>query len=177
MWIVVFLLASKHSVWSQLYTTVTGNVSFVSDAPLELIKASSNQMQGALDVLQKTFAFKVYIKSFDGFNSPVQRTHFYENYMEVSDFPLATFKGKILEDIVQGNHDYRAKGLLDIHGTVVERIINIQLDIQPDQVTYDAEFEVPIANHGIEIPRIVYQKIAETISVSVSGTLYQRSNE
>lgn len=159
---------------SQVYTTLDGQVSFISEAPLEIIKASSDQLQGVLDLDNKTFAFRIYIKSFNGFNSPLQKEHFYENYMEVSEFPLATFKGKILENIEKDRSKYRAKGMLEIHGVSVERIVEISLEINEDAADFYATLAVPLVDHEINLPRIVYQKIAEEILVTVSGSLNKR---
>lgn len=160
---------------SQLYSTINGNVHFVSDAPLELIEASSTQMQGILDVGKKTFAFKMYIKSFSGFNNPLQQIHFYENYMEANDYPNAIFKGKILEPINKNEGTYRAKGTLEVHGQSVERIIEVTLDVTDNSVTFTSTFSVPLVDHDIKLPRIVYQKIAEEIIVTVNGTMALKS--
>lgn len=156
---------------AQQFTMINGHIDFLSNAPLEIIKASSEQLQGVLDKDNKTFAFKIYIKSFDGFNSPLQKVHFFENYMEVREFPLATFKGKILEEIDINRKIYRAKGILLIHGIGVERIIEVNLNIDTKQVDFSASFLVPLEDHNIDLPRIVYQKIAEEINVHVHGSL------
>jgi len=157
--------------YGQVYTTISGEVAFVSDAPLEIIEASSNQMQGVLDIGKKSFAFKMYIKSFEGFNSPLQQVHFYENYMQVNDYPIATFKGKILEEIENGENLYRTKGKLEIHGKAIERIIDVKLSISEKKVIYSSDFIVPLQDHDIKLPRIVYQKIAEKINVSINGEM------
>ncbi len=155
----------------QIYGTIEGQVNFISKAPLEIITASSNQMQGLIDLDKKVFAFKIYIKSFNGFNSPLQQIHFYENYMEANDFPIATFKGKILEPIQHGKGLYRAKGILEIHGQSVERIIGVEMIIDNKQIKYAATFLIPLEDHDIQLPRIVSQKIAESIEVSVDGEM------
>lgn len=156
-------------IYGQIYSSIDGKIHFVSDAPLELIEADSDQMQGIIDLEKKTFAFKIYIKSFHGFNSPLQQVHFYENYMETNEYPIALFKGKILEEIKQGKTIYRAKGILDIHGQALQRIIEVELDIQDNLILYNSTFFIPLADHNIELPRIVYQKIAKNIRVTVSG--------
>jgi len=161
-------------IFGQIFTTKDGQINFVSNAPLEIIKAESTDLQGALDLAKSTFAFKIYIRTFEGFNSPLQQEHFYENYMEVSDFPLATFKGKVLEKIIDGKGSYRAKGFLDIHGKKVERIIEFELDRLESEVTFTSSFLVPLEDHSIDLPRIVYQKIAETINVEVQGKMKLR---
>ncbi|HTF27318.1 MAG TPA: hypothetical protein VK625_00660, partial [Flavitalea sp.] len=57
-------------------------MSFTSNADLELIKAASNKVQGLIDPATNQFAFSVDVKSFQGFNSELQREHFNEKYME-----------------------------------------------------------------------------------------------
>ena len=131
-----------------------GKASIKSEAPLELIKALSNTLRGAIDPASKSFAFSIRINSFEGFNSEIQQTHFLENYLEQKKYPQATFKGKFIEDIpfdTPGTYSVRAKGNLEIHGSA-----RIQ-----------THFLVPVADHGIIIPKIVMQKIAEEIDVDI----------
>ena len=170
----LLILFSGAKLSAQIYSCVDGKVSFISEAPLEIIKASSNQLQGVLDLDNKTFAFKIFIKSFEGFNSSLQQEHFYENYMEVADFPISTFKGKVLENFTPGQSKYRAKGILNIHGVEVERIIDVTLNLDQKSVDFYATCIIPLVDHEISLPRIVYQKIAEEILVSIEGTLNLR---
>ncbi len=156
----------------QIYNTNLATAKFKSEAPLEIIKAESNQLKGALDLKHKTFAFKLFVKSFDGFNSPLQKEHFYENYMEVKSFPESIFKGKILEDIdISTSNEYRAKGILSIHGLSHEIIIDVRLEPLNDSVHFASKFDIRLKDYKIDLPRIVYQKIAEIISVEVFGEL------
>ena len=155
----------------QVFSSNNGNVDFISNAPLEIIRAHSDQLQGVLDVDEKYFAFKLYVKSFDGFNSTLQRVHFFENYLEVNSFPLAIFKGKILEGLEKGKGKYRAKGILEIHGVKVERIIDVEINISDNSVAFSTSFLVPLVDHNIDLPRIVFQKIAEEIKVNVQGAM------
>src|SRR5687767_16000291 len=90
-----------------------GEINFASNAELELIKASSNKVQGLIDPSNNQFAFTVDIQSFRGFNSELQREHFNEKYMESERFPRAKFSGKIIEQIdltVNQTYEVRAKG-------------------------------------------------------------------
>jgi len=150
-------------------------ISFISDAPLELISAESEMCSGLLDPNTSRFAFKVKLKSFEGFNSPLQREHFNENYMESEKFPEASFSGRILDPtpIEQGEKvKVRVKGDLKIHGISQERLIEVELKLNTDEtLTFYGEFEVLLEDHEISIPRIVYQKIAEIIKVKISGIL------
>jgi hypothetical protein len=159
---------------SNIYRTENGRVTFVSEAPLELISAESNELKGAVDPNKLTFAFQLNVKTLKGFNSPLQQEHFYENYIESEKFPVATFSGKIIEKVdfkVQGSIPIRAKGILKIHGVEQERIINCNLVIQPDSFHVTSEFIIPLADHNITIPKLVYQKIAEEIKVTIDAQL------
>ena len=116
----------------------------------------------------------MYIKSFEGFNSRLQQIHFLENYMESDEHPLSTFTGKIIEDISADISDYRAKGILEIHGVKNEVIIPINLEYKDLNLSFESTFQVRLEDHEITIPKLVYQKIAEVIDVKVSGQLILR---
>ena len=160
-----------------IYQTVSGNISFSSEAPLELIRASSDQLIGLLDNDKKTFSFKINIRSFQGFNSPLQREHFNENYMESDKFPQASFSGKIIEEVdlgKDGEYEVRAKGLLTIHGVAQERIIKTNVSVKNKKITITGKFSVLLSDHNIPIPIVVYKKLANEIKVEVNTILEPR---
>jgi hypothetical protein len=145
-----------------------GKAQIDSEAPLEVIKAESNALRGIIDPSTKGFAFSVSVNTFIGFNSEIQQTHFLENYLEQKKYPQARFTGKLIEDIpfdVPGIYSVRAKGNLEIHGITKERIIRGTLTIRKESAHVETTFLVPVSEHGITIPKIVNQKIAEQISV------------
>jgi polyisoprenoid-binding protein YceI len=153
---------------------IEGTVAFVSDAPLERIEASSTLLKGIVDASSKTFAFTLDITSFQGFNSPLQRVHFNENYMEADLYPVATFSGKFIEDIdllSDGAHEVRVKGKLKIHGVEKERIIKGSVTIARGTMRIQSIFSVLLEDHNIRIPRVVYQKIAKMVTVDVAISL------
>ncbi len=151
-----------------------------SDAPLEMIKAESKALRGVIDPSTRSFAFTMRINSFEGFNSEIQQTHFLENYMEQKKYPQATFKGKFIEDIpftTPGVYSVRAKGILDIHGISKERIIRGTLTIREGSAKIQVHFLVPVSDHGIIIPKIVMQKIAEEIEVDIDVEFVESKRE
>jgi len=159
------------------FSTDTGTINFVSNAELELIKASSGKLQGIIDPGTNQFAFSIVVQSFVGFNSDLQREHFNEKYMESEKYPKITFSGKIIEKIdytTDGSYEVRAKGDLDIHGQKQTRIIKSKIEIVDGVLTIVADFKVPLADHNISIPRIVNQKIATEIEVRVNADMTLR---
>jgi hypothetical protein len=155
-------------------STDRGEISFTSNAPLEMIKASTNKVSGNIDPATNQFAFLVPITSFIGFNSDLQRQHFNDNYMESMKYPRASFSGKIIEQVdysKDSTYSVRAKGDLDVHGQKQTRIIKGKLIVNRGTVRLEAEFIVPLTDHNIAIPKIVSQKIATEIDVNFRATL------
>jgi len=174
---IIFLLTAIPDAFTQdkdqIYICRNGSVSFISDAPLELIKASNEKLSGALNVNDRSFSFQVPTKAFEGFNSGLQKVHFNEDYMETELFPNSTFKGKIIEEVdltVPGEYKIRAKGKLYIHGVEIDRIVRCDLRVSDNKIKVNAAFTVFIADHNISIPSILNQKIATEIKVNVDFT-------
>jgi hypothetical protein len=178
LWMSVALVAlTAFRIVPNLFHATEGKISFRSDAPLELIKASSNSLVGIIDTVKKTFSFKVSISSFQGFNSKTQQEHFNENYMQTDKYPEASFKGKIIEEMdfaKDGTISVRAKGMLNIHGIEKERIIKADLTIKNNIIILRSNFTVLLSDHNIPIPKVVYQKLANEIKVEVNTTLQPR---
>ena len=178
--LIIVILTSFSSLFAQrgkIFSTTTGTINFKSDAPFEMIKASSNEMAGLLDTDKKTYAFKVKIQSFQGFNSDLQKVHFNENYMQSNLYPDASFSGKIIEDVdfnKDGQYSVRAKGKLVVHGVSQERIIKTDLTVRQGKVFAKSAFTVLLADHSIPIPKVVKDKLANEIKVDVSAQLVPR---
>ena len=172
--LLISALAFPAMAQGKIYKTAEGKISFVSDAPLEIISAKSGKMEGVIDAGALSFAFSVVIQTFEGFNNGLQKQHFNENYLETNKYPAATFSGKIIEHIdisKPGTYQVRAKGQLDIHGRSKERIIKVDLISTGIEISVSTLFMVPLIDHQIEVPRIVNQKIAQEIAVTVQAIL------
>ena len=177
--LILFMLHTAAGLQAQpVYEISNGLVRFHSDAPQELIRASSRKLQGVLDITRKTFVMRIGISSFEGFNSPLQREHFNENYMESAQYPDAAYSGKIIEEVdfsKDGVYEVRTKGKLRVHGVEQERIIRAQVSRKNNVLTIQSDFTVLLADHNIKIPRLVYDKLSPEIHVSVSATLSARN--
>ena len=174
---IAFIHPASYS--QNMYVARNGTVSFTSDAPLELIKAGSKELQGAVDIEKQTYIFVLNNASFSGFNSPLQQEHFHENYMESGKYPRTTFTGKIIETLQPeaGKDQYvRAKGILDLHGVKQERIIKAHIHYEANSMTVDAVFPVLLDDHHLRIPKVVSKKIAPEIEVKVNIKLLKEAN-
>lgn len=176
--IVAALLTTTNLSAQVHYGTDKGRIQFKSDAPLELIQATSKEMKGIIDTEQKAFAFSVEMKTFQGFNSPLQRVHFNENYLETNRYPKASFSGKIIENIDWDKNDtyeVRSKGKLIIHGQEQERIIRGTIKVSDGLIQLRSAFTVLLEEHQINIPKIMFQKISEEIQVIIEADLEKQS--
>lgn len=172
-----FILSDLAAQNQKKFTTDKGQIDFTSNARIEVIKASSNKIQGIIDPANGQFAFIVKVQSFEGFNSNLQKEHFNEKYMETEKFYDATFTGKIIEQIdfaKDGSYDVRAKGTLTIHGKKQPRIITGKLKIEKGTLKIDSDFTVPLVDHDIKVPQIVTEKIATEIFVRLNLIMAQK---
>lgn len=157
-----------------IYEAEKSSISFSSDAPNEIIKAYSSKLKGIINTEKKQFAFKTEVSSMEGFNSPLQREHFNENYMESAKYPDIAFSGKIIEDVdlsKDGKYTVRAKGKLNVHGISRDRIIYANVVVKNGRVEITSEFKVALSDHDIKIPRIVNDKLATEVLVVVKTVM------
>lgn len=148
-----------------------GTASFVSEAPLEIIKGQTDKLAGIVDTSNMNFAFKVNMASFEGFNSALQKEHFNEHYLETKTFPDATFLGTLLiEDDCSNGCDTTAvcKGKFTIHGVTQIVTIPVDLNIDGNTLKISGDFKIKLSDYNIKIPRIVQAKIATEINVTVA---------
>jgi polyisoprenoid-binding protein YceI len=155
------------------YTFGKGSVRFFSAAPLENIEAASTELKGVLDADAHLFAFRLPITSFV-FPSGLMQAHFNENYLESGKFPTASFKGALkgpLDLKKDGVYSVAATGDLTIHGVAVPRTIPCTITVRNGVPTVTSKFATKLVDHRIEVPSLMFNKIAESIDITVEGTL------
>lgn len=163
-----------------LYYVATSRLTFTSKAPLETITATSDRLKGVLDVISRSVAFSVHNQSFVGFNSALQKDHFHENYIESEKYPDCTFSGKIIDEFdpkTDGAYPVRVKGMLNIKGIGIERIVKGTLNVKGDDIWITATFLIALSDHEIRIPRVVQQKIAPDIEITLQAKLRKEAGE
>ncbi len=170
--LLMVLLLSTFGVFAQTKNATSGNIGFFSSTPVEDIKANSKSMKAAINPQSKKVAFMVQNTSFE-FENKLMQEHFNEKYMESDKYKLSSFSGDIIETIdwtKDGEHTINAKGKLNIHGVEQERTITAKVVIKDGKINLTSNFKVKVADHKIEIPKLVTSKIAEEIEVKVEGT-------
>lgn len=167
--ITVFVL-TVYSVNAQqkLWNASSGEVKFFSKAPLEDIEAVNKQATSIINPETNDVVAKIPIKGFV-FPNGLMQEHFNENYMESDKFPNGTFRGKLTETIdfsKDGVYQVSASGKFNLHGVEKDKTIKGKLTISQGKATLETAFDVLLADYKIDIPTLVFQKIAEKIAVN-----------
>jgi hypothetical protein len=168
-------------VKGQLYSCKEGTVSFFSEAPLENIDAINKNINSFLNLTTDEVVFLVPVRGFK-FDKDLMEEHFNEKYIESDKYPTATFRGKINEKgeaAKPGIHNVTVTGKLTMHG--VEREITVPGNIitAEDTIKIRSLFDVSLKDYKITVPKLVFQNIAETVTVKVNAayTIYKKDDE
>ncbi len=175
--IFIFISATAFHSKGKQYIVEQGQIIFKSEASLEVIEASSDKLEGMINIEDRSFEIKIDINSFEGFSSPLYKRLFNENYMESKVYEKAYFSGKIIENKNlnrNGSYVLRAKGNLKIHGVEQERIIKSKVSVNDGILKLESTFTVFLHDHNIILPKIVQQKISEEIQVTVKGEMVKQ---
>ena len=170
--VLLLLLAYIHPCFAQkTYKSNTAIVTFFSHTPVENIEAKTEKASTVINSANNQIAFLMMNTSFK-FSNSLMEEHFNEKYMESAKYPKSTFSGKINENIdwtKDGENKVTVTGKLTIHGVALDRTIPATISIKEGKVSAKSEFMVKTADHKIEIPKLVWEKIAEEIKINVQS--------
>ncbi len=161
------------NVFAQMFSTSGGNTKFSASTPLENIEAENKKSQVILNTANGEIAIRMNMREFV-FPNKLMQEHFNENYIESEKYPTATFSGKVdkAPDYTKdGNYDVSATGKFTVHGVAKERTIKGKMKIEGGKITVSSDFEVALVDHNIEVPSVVFVKIAQIIKVKAQYAL------
>ncbi len=152
-----------------MFKSNNGKVKFFSKAPLEDIEAATSTASSIIRVTTGEVAFSIPIRSFK-FAKALMEEHFNENYLESEKYPQATFTGKIVEKVdlqSQAEQNVTVDGTLTVHGVAQKRQIPATIRLENGKLKGHSQFKVKLVDHQIDIPHLVFHKIAEVIDVTL----------
>lgn len=171
--LLILFLFSVGQLSAQKYMTRNAEVYFLSDREaVEVVEATNNQVGAVIDLSEGDIAFQIQMRAFH-FEIALMEEHFNENYVESETYPKATFRGsfvKMPENMDQEN-EVMVKGLMDFHGVQKEMEIAVRIQLKGDDLIGVASFSMLCSDFGIAIPKIVSDKLANEIQVTVKATL------
>ncbi len=171
--LVTSLLISASS-FSQIYVAKdkSAQIKFFSATPVENIDATNDAITSILNASNDSVVVKVPINAFI-FPKSLMQEHFNENYMESAKYPQAKFRGKINEKIdytKAGENKVSCTGDLTIHGVTKPTTITGTIKVVDGKLVLDSKFLVKLKDFNIEVPKLVFQNIAEDIQVTMTST-------
>jgi len=168
--LIVFCFLFGKAIAQDMLIARNAQVSFFSETPLENISGLNKNVTAILNTKSNDIAVKMQVAQFE-FPNKLMQEHFNENYLESDKYPVASFTGKIQEKVdfgKEGTQTITAKGMLNMHGVAKERTLTGKLTITKTGATLACDFTVPLTDHKIEIPKLVFEKIAEVITVKAN---------
>ncbi|PSL49787.1 YceI-like domain-containing protein [Chitinophaga niastensis] len=167
------------SIYAQdVYSCRSTHLSFFSSSPLEDIEAKTDKGVSAVNKKTRDIYFKVAINTFQ-FRKKLMQEHFNENYLESDKFPFAEFRGKINESPElnkDGTYPVTVTGALNIHGVSKMYTAKGTITTRGNVITVSSTFNVRVADHGIKIPSLVVQNVAEVVAVTVNAAYISINN-
>lgn len=170
--IVGFALLTSSSLLAQSkFITETGHTKFFSSAPLEDIEAHNDQVQSVLDFTKQEVVVSMAMQDFE-FDKSLMREHFNENYVESEKYPKAIFRGTFsngstIDPSQDGEYTVTVKGTMTIHGVTQPITTQGTIVVAGEKINAQTKFTVKVADHDIDIPKIVFHNIAEEVEVTV----------
>jgi hypothetical protein len=157
------------------YMTKTGVISFFSASIMEDIEARNNKVAAVLDLTTGQLAFAVPIREFQ-FKRTLMQEHFNENYMESEKYPKATFTGQIVnaaqvaKQLLTASQNVEVEGQMTMHGVSRKVAVSGTLQQRDGQLVVFAYFNIAPADYAIDVPLLVREHIAKSVSVRVNLT-------
>jgi hypothetical protein len=175
--LLIMIAAATGEASAQKYVAKQGQISFFSDAAMEDIEALNKKVVSIFNASTGDIAFSLNVKDFH-FDQSLMEEHFNEKYMESEKYPKSTFQGKITGFSLseKQQQQVRAVGKLTIHGVTHDVDLPGTLTIADDKISMQAKFPVKLVDYKVEIPKLLWQKIAEEVAVTISIDYQTQAN-
>ena len=170
--VVAVLLLQYANVSAQgKFFTREGKVHFFSKAPMEEIDGVNKKATSIIDTQTGQIEFSILMKAFE-FEKALMMEHFNENYVESDKFPKSVFKGVISNNsevkwTTDGTYPVKVAGKMTLHGVTKDMNADGTITIKGGKPTATSTFNLLIKDYNIEIPKVVKDKVAESVKVVV----------
>jgi polyisoprenoid-binding protein YceI len=103
--------------------------------------------------------------------------HFNESYIESNRYPKAIFKGQLLNFDVQNlDKKHILSGRLEMHGKSTSISVETHIIKEDNTMKFNGTFDVSADDFAIEIPKIVRNKVSDTVIISFDFQLIKKGD-
>ena len=154
-------------------------VRFISQAPVEEVEGVTDRIDGYVLLsgprLEEGSAaegtqlyLEVDLASLDT-DLGLRNRHMRNHYLEVEEFPYATFDAVIesIDPASDGSFQITAHGVMDIHGVSREMRIPCDVSTRGEGYWVRCAFNVLLSDFDIEIPKLMFLKLADEIRLEL----------
>lgn len=158
-------------------------VLFRSSAAIEVVEGRTDRIDGYIVLDSERveagepsgptgFYLEVDLASLDT-GLGLRNRHMRNNYLEVQEFPYATFDGTIedVETLQAERFRVWGVGAMEIHGVSREMRIPCDLSVEEDGYRTHCSFEVLLTDFDITIPKLMFLKLANEIRLELDFTV------
>jgi polyisoprenoid-binding protein YceI len=184
--VIILILILNSSMFSTEYDVDKSKnnlVKFISSATFQEFEGVTNNVDGYLffkdnDLLSGSdLYFEVDLRTLDT-GIGLRNRDMRENYLETDKYPITHYKGKIIymDKVSDGEYKVTVDGNMFIHG--VTRPLKINGNLFPVEGGYrvKAYFDVLLTDYNIEIPKLMFMKISNTIKLVLDFYLKEIKN-
>lgn len=148
-----------------------------SEKLFEEVKAENKATTAIYDEASNQIAALALMKGFK-FKNSLMEEHFNENYIESGTYPKAIFKGNLIDfdpaTLTSEALIVNVKGILEVRGKEKEIETKLTLLKNGDTISMSGKFIVNPLDFDIEIPKIVRNKIAKDVTVTLDFKLVKK---
>lgn len=164
-----------------VYTSDSSAVAFLSETPIENIKAINHASTAMIEMSSQVVKIQVPIAAFH-FDNRLMQEHFQDGYLEPKKFPFATFRGKLSDSLdlsIDTVYQVSATGMLNVHGVDRVHTFSGTLVCQDSVAKLNSEFQIVLADHEVKVPGAVFDSVAKHVKVDVYFRLkiFQKEGE
>ncbi|MEP0713204.1 YceI family protein [Algoriphagus sp.] len=177
-WLVLFFIFQSIFCSAQTFQTGSGNVNFLSKAPLSEFNGVSDKLHGLIDLTENVLDFYIDLNTLET-GIGLRDKHMRDNYLETKKYPFAEFTGKMnaIPSFTAGvKNNVQAVGVFKIHG--VERPVEIEGTLSKKstgELELVATFDILLSDYDIPVPSLVFYELAEKQVVTIKATLQPKN--
>ena len=168
------LILVQPTIAQKIYATNKGTASFFSKAPIADVDARNTKVRVRLNTGNQELTFDIKMADFQ-FKSAKMGRDARKNYIEIDQYPKASFRGKITTDInytKPGTYPATATGKLEIHGTEKDVTEKGTVTVGKGKIRLASELNVQLKDYNIKTPKILGKEMTEEkVKVMIAATL------
>jgi polyisoprenoid-binding protein YceI len=178
-WLFLILCYSVFPAEYHIDRSAKNLVKFISDAPFEDFEGKTERIDGyvtwpgkalsdGVDPTKGNIYFEVELatlKTGIGMRDKDMR----EDYLETDEYPYASYSAKIssIESLGENRFKIFSEGDFTIHGISKSLAISAIVFVNENIIHIKSEFDVNLPDHNIEIPKLLFLRIDETIEIEL----------